>query len=153
MPRVREAKKNTDNQGLGLPAPRRDQLRDTAAIIPPVEADRDARTLPKVKPEKPGGGSPQTAHALAPGLPPIPEWDFDRLPDSALLRAVEAAGYLRLSVITLTDWRRTGRGPPWITVAGRPRYKVGAIRAYQENEQSNRSKQVEAAGQKVLAAE
>jgi len=63
-------------------------------------------------------------------LPPL--FDPTTLPDNALLTAKELAGWLRLSLSTFESWRlrHPDRGPPWILVAGQPRYRMGDVRKW-----------------------
>jgi hypothetical protein len=65
-------------------------------------------------------------------VPPPPAFDPATLPDNAVLTAKELAGWLRFSVCTLEDWRlhHRQRGPDWVIVAGKPRYRMGEIRAW-----------------------
>ena len=64
--------------------------------------------------------------------PPPPLFDPDTLSDSMLLTPKELAGWLRLSLSTLECWRRQhpDRGPPWILVATKPRYRLGDVRRW-----------------------
>ena len=66
------------------------------------------------------------------GVPPPPVFDFDALPDGALLNEYETAAVGRWSTNTLTAWRfREGHGLRWIVIAGGfIRYRVSAIRAF-----------------------
>jgi hypothetical protein len=63
-------------------------------------------------------------------VPPPPPFDPSTLPDNALLTAKELAGWLRLSLATLEDWRlrHPHRGPPTVSVAGLPRYRIADVR-------------------------
>lgn len=65
-------------------------------------------------------------------VPPPPAFDIATLPDDAVLRAQELAGWLRLSLATLEAWRyqHPDRGPPWVVVAGLPRYRLGDVRKW-----------------------
>ncbi len=65
-------------------------------------------------------------------VPLPPPFDPTTLPDNALLTAKELAGWLRLSLSTLESWRlrHPDRGPPWVVVAGQPRYRVGDVRKW-----------------------
>lgn len=65
-------------------------------------------------------------------VPLPPPFDPGTLPDNALLTAKELAGWLRLSVSTLETWRLRcpDRGPPWVLVAGLPRYRMGDVRRW-----------------------
>jgi hypothetical protein len=42
------------------------------------------------------------------------------------------AGWLRLALSTLSDWRsqHQDRGPAWVLVAGMPRYRMGHVRSW-----------------------
>ncbi len=47
---------------------------------------------------------------------------------AGLLRPAQAAEYLGLSIRALEDWRRTGRGPPWLRLGHRTiRYRQTAL--------------------------
>jgi hypothetical protein len=65
-------------------------------------------------------------------VPPPPNFDPTGLPDDFLLTPKELAGWLRLSVSTLEDWRckHPHRGPTWVLVAGLPRYRIGDVRKW-----------------------
>jgi hypothetical protein len=64
-------------------------------------------------------------------VPLPPPFDPTTLPDNAVITTRELAGWLRFSLSTLETWRlkrpdrRPDRGPPWILVAGQPRYRMG----------------------------
>ena len=67
------------------------------------------------------------------GVPPPPVFDFDALPDGALLNEHETAAVGRWSTNTLAAWRlREGHhGLRWVVIAGGfIRYRVADIRAY-----------------------
>ena len=66
------------------------------------------------------------------GVPPPPVFDFDALPDGALLNEYETAAVGRWSTNTLAAWRlREGHGLRWVVIAGGfVRYRVAHIRAY-----------------------
>ena len=66
------------------------------------------------------------------GVPPPPVFDFDALPDGALLNEYETAAVGRWSTNTLSAWRlREGHGLRWVVIAGGfVRYRVSAIRAF-----------------------
>jgi hypothetical protein len=67
------------------------------------------------------------------GLPPPPVFDFDALPDGAMLNEYETAAVGRWSTNTLSAWRlREGQhGLRWVVIAGGfIRYRVSAIRAF-----------------------
>jgi hypothetical protein len=59
-------------------------------------------------------------------------FDFDALPDGALLNEYETAAVGRWSTNTLAAWRlRAGHGLRWVVIAGGfIRYRVSAIRAF-----------------------
>jgi len=65
-------------------------------------------------------------------VPPPPPFDPSTLPDNALLTAKELAGWLRLSLATLEDWRlrHPDRGPPTVSVARLPRYRIADVRKW-----------------------
>jgi hypothetical protein len=65
-------------------------------------------------------------------MPPPPDFDPTALADDCLLAPKELAGWLRLSLSTLEDWRykHPERGPPWVQVAGMPRYRIGDVREW-----------------------
>ncbi|MCG2644290.1 MULTISPECIES: helix-turn-helix transcriptional regulator [Bradyrhizobium] len=79
-------------------------------------------------------------------VPPPPEFDPSRLPDDCLLTTKELAGWLRLSLSTLEDWRlrHPERGPASVQVAGMPRYRVGDVRAWLVADQVNTSRPMSA---------
>jgi hypothetical protein len=66
------------------------------------------------------------------GVPPPPVFDFDALPDGALLNEYETAGVGRWSTNTLAAWRlRKAHGLRSVVIAGGfVRYRVADIRAY-----------------------
>jgi hypothetical protein len=65
------------------------------------------------------------------GVPPPPTFDFDALPDSALLTQSETAAVGRWSTNTLAAWRLRKHGLRWVVIAGGfIRYRVSAIRAF-----------------------
>jgi hypothetical protein len=66
------------------------------------------------------------------GVPPPPLFDFDALPDGALLNEHETAAVGCWSTNTLAAWRsRAGHGLRWVVIAGGfVRYRVADIRAY-----------------------
>jgi len=65
------------------------------------------------------------------GTPPPPTFDFDALPDGALLNEYETAAVGRWSTNTLAAWRLRGHGLRWVVIAGGfIRYRVSAIRAF-----------------------
>jgi predicted DNA-binding transcriptional regulator AlpA len=53
----------------------------------------------------------------------------DTAPDT-LLRAQEAAAYLRVSLDTLARWRCTKRGPAFVKIGGNVAYRVSALRDF-----------------------
>jgi hypothetical protein len=76
-------------------------------------------------------------------VPAPPSFDPSSLPDDFLLTAKELAGWLRLSLSTLEDWRckHPNRGPRWVQVAGMPRYRLGDVRAWLMADRPNSSRQ------------
>ena len=66
------------------------------------------------------------------GVPPPPVFDFDALPDGALLTEHETAAVGRWSTNTLAAWRlRKTHALRWVVIGGgRVRYRVGDVRAY-----------------------
>jgi len=66
------------------------------------------------------------------GVPPPSVFDFDALPDGALLNEYETAAVGRWSTNTLAAWRRReGHSLRWVVIAGGfVRYRVADIRAY-----------------------
>jgi hypothetical protein len=66
------------------------------------------------------------------GVPPPPVFDFDALPDGALLNEYETAAVGRWSTNTLAAWRRRkGHGLRSVVIAGGfVRYRVADIRGY-----------------------
>jgi hypothetical protein len=65
-------------------------------------------------------------------VPPPLMFDPSTLPDNAVLTAKELAGWLRLALSTLSDWRsqHPDRGPNWVLVADKPRYRMGDVRRW-----------------------
>ena len=65
-------------------------------------------------------------------VPPPPTFDPATLADNSLLTSRELAGWLRLSLSTLEDWRcqHPDRGPLWVQVAGKPRYRLSDVRRW-----------------------
>lgn len=57
---------------------------------------------------------------------------LDTLSNNALLFDYEAAEILRLSKSTLNTWRVIGKGPSYLKVGGRVRYKAGDLREWLE---------------------
>jgi len=66
------------------------------------------------------------------GVPPPPVFDFDALPDGALLNEYETAAVGRWSTNTLAAWRlrKAHRLRSVVIGGGRVRYRVGDVRAY-----------------------
>ena len=66
------------------------------------------------------------------GVPPPPTFRFSELDPDILLAPLEAAGVLRISYSTLEHWRRYRPDHPlrWVEIDGRPRYRVGDMRAF-----------------------
>lgn len=51
---------------------------------------------------------------------------------SPLLTEQELAEYLKVHVRTLWEWRRNGKGPPFVMIGKRRRYRLSDIEAYAE---------------------
>jgi DNA-binding transcriptional regulator YiaG len=49
---------------------------------------------------------------------------------SSLWTTKEASAFLSVSEATLSRWRRTRNGPPWINLNGMPRYRHDDLDAY-----------------------
>ncbi|WP_082905936.1 MULTISPECIES: hypothetical protein [Bradyrhizobium] len=65
------------------------------------------------------------------GVPPPATFDIDTLPGSTNLTALEAAAVIRRTPGALEQWRRDPNHPlKWRYVAGRPLYRVDAVRDY-----------------------
>ncbi|MBW5438477.1 hypothetical protein FXB41_28055 [Bradyrhizobium canariense] len=65
------------------------------------------------------------------GMPPPATFDFDALPNSSNLTALEAAAVIRRTPGALEQWRRDPNHPlKWRYVDGRPLYRVDAVRDY-----------------------
>jgi hypothetical protein len=65
------------------------------------------------------------------GMPPPATFDFDTLPNSSNLTALEAAAVIRRTPGALEQWRRDPNHPlKWRYVDGRPLYRVDAVRDY-----------------------
>jgi len=47
-----------------------------------------------------------------------------------LMKAREAANYLNMSVMTLTRYRKEGKGPPYLRIEGSIRYDKNILNAY-----------------------
>ena len=56
--------------------------------------------------------------------------DFDDLADSVLLDDRQLGEFLSYSVETIKVWRQRGIGPQYVSVYGRPRVSVGAVRKW-----------------------
>ncbi|QXP94372.1 helix-turn-helix transcriptional regulator [Methylococcus capsulatus] len=56
--------------------------------------------------------------------------DIGSLPDDSLLLDHEAASIIRLSKSTLNSWRVAGKGPAYLKVGGRVRYRAGDLKAW-----------------------
>lgn len=48
----------------------------------------------------------------------------------ALITSKEVAALLRVSESTLCRWRDRGDGPPWLDLAGVPRYSVDDVKMW-----------------------
>lgn len=65
------------------------------------------------------------------GMPPPATFDFDKLPGSSNLTALEVAAIIRRTPGALEQWRRNPDHPlRWRYVDGRPLYRVDAVRDY-----------------------
>jgi len=62
--------------------------------------------------------------------PLTPPLEVSQFGDDALLTAVEAAQFLRLSEKTLANWRSSGRGPAYIKAGGRIGYLLGNLKHF-----------------------
>lgn len=58
------------------------------------------------------------------------EAEFEFSEDEKLLTAQQAAGLLQLAPITLSVWRSSGKGPPYIKAGGSVRYKVKDLKTW-----------------------
>lgn len=56
--------------------------------------------------------------------------DLATAPDETILRPRDVADLLGNSRDTLRRWQRDGRGPPTCRLEGRPRYRLGELRAW-----------------------
>jgi hypothetical protein len=67
-------------------------------------------------------------------VPPPPRFGLAELTDDHLLTSRELAGWLRIAMSTLEDWRyqHVDRGPKWLMVAGMVRYRVGDVRKWRD---------------------
>lgn len=52
------------------------------------------------------------------------------LPDDALASPAEAAAFLGFAPVTLRLWRRQSRGPAFVLIEGRPRYRMRELRDF-----------------------
>ena len=61
---------------------------------------------------------------------------MNQVPDllAGFLTTNEAAFAVRLSPVTLTKWRASGKGPPWCRIAGRVLYRESDLREWVETE-------------------
>ena len=65
------------------------------------------------------------------GMPTPATFDIDTLPGSSNLTALEVAAVIRRTPGALEQWRRNPNHPlKWRYVAGRPLYRVDAVRDY-----------------------
>ena len=90
------------------------------------------------------------------GVPPPPVFDFDALPDGALLNEYETAAVGRWSTNTLAAWRlREGHhGLRWVVIAGGfIRYRVSAIRAFLADAAPRKRKRVRTRADAVPATQ
>jgi hypothetical protein len=56
--------------------------------------------------------------------------DLSKLPDGALLVSRQVAALAGYTEPALKKWRREGRGPQFLLVEGRPRYRVADVRTW-----------------------
>lgn len=56
------------------------------------------------------------------------------LGDDTLLNPQETADLLHMSVYTLRDWRRRRKNLPFVRIGNRPRYRVGDVKEYIQNQ-------------------
>lgn len=61
---------------------------------------------------------------------------FQIAPGKALLTAEQAAEYLHVQTQTLANWRGTGKGPKFIRIGRLIRYRLDALDAFIELNQS-----------------
>jgi len=105
---------------------------NTAAPSPSHHRPADPLALAKSDGVVAGQPIKRSHHGFR-GVPPPPVFDFDALPDGALLNEHETAAVGRWSTNTLAAWRlREGHhGLRWVVIAGGfVRYRVADIRAY-----------------------
>jgi hypothetical protein len=89
------------------------------------------------------------------GVPPLPDFDLQQLPDGAVLTEFEVAQVLRMSLHTLGAWRRTPGHPlEWFTLAARlVRYRACDVRAFLDASPRRKLKPRHRTAQTVDAAE
>jgi hypothetical protein len=104
---------------------------NTAAPSPSHHRPADPLALAKSDGVVAGQPIKRSHHGFR-GVPPPPVFDFDALPDGALLNEHETAAVGRWSTNTLAAWRlRKAHGLRWVVIAGGfVRYRVADIRAY-----------------------
>jgi hypothetical protein len=70
-------------------------------------------------------------------VPPLPDFDIDKLAPGTLLTATEVAAMLRRSLACLENWRLLHPEHPlrWRRLAGRVVYEVRAVRAFLQDEE------------------
>jgi predicted site-specific integrase-resolvase len=56
----------------------------------------------------------------------------------ALLTSRDVSALLRVSVSTLCRWRDRGDGPPWLNLAGVPRYRLDDVSAWLQAQRHER---------------
>jgi hypothetical protein len=106
-------------------------VRDTAAPSPSHHRPADPLALAKSDGVVADQPVKRSHHGFR-GVPPPAAFDFDALPDGALLNEYETAAVGRWSTNTLAAWRlRVGHGLRFVVIAGGfIRYRVSAIRAF-----------------------
>jgi hypothetical protein len=55
---------------------------------------------------------------------------FDRLSDDALLDDAQLGLLAGRSPMTIKRWRREKKTPPWVSLNGAPRFRVGDVRPW-----------------------
>src|SRR6516162_5728607 len=108
-----------------------ESVRGTAAPSPSHHRPADPLALAKSDGDVADQPIKRSHHGFR-GVPPPPAFDFDALPDGALLNEYETAAVGRWSTNTLAAWRlRKAHGLRWVVIGGgRVRYRVGDVRAY-----------------------
>jgi len=107
-----------------------ESVRGTAAPSPSHHRPADPLALAKSDGDVADQPIKRSHHGFR-GVPPPPAFDFDALPDGALLNEHETAAVGRWSTNTLAAWRLREHGLRWVVIAGGfVRYRVADIRAY-----------------------